>query len=234
MRPFLSRFVRHRSVPIMLILIVLFAIRAPNFATLENLGNLVLQTSLDGIMVVGMAIALIGGQFDLSIGSVMVMATFLAVDSAPAGPLLSILAAVVFGLVAGAINGVLVTKAKVNAFIATLGTMFAIRGLMLTYSGGFPKNTRIPSFTAVAEGSLGPIPYPVLVFIVLAVAAHFLLSNTSAGRIVYAIGVNIEFCRLAEGFSVWARKIARPEEIAPSLKEALALGKPAVLDVKLA
>lgn len=197
MKSFLRQLLYHRSLPIILIMAVIFAAKAPNFATLENLRNVVLQTSLDGIMVVGMAVALIGGQFDLSIGSIMVMATFLAVDLAPLGVLPAVLGSVIFGSLAGVFNGLLVTKAKVNAFIATLGTMFAVRGLMLLYSEGFPKNTRAPGFTNLAEGSFGPIAYPIIIFVLLAVLAHLVLSNTSIGRTIYGIGGNAEFCRLA-------------------------------------
>ncbi len=192
---------RHRSVPIVLVLLLLFVIRAPNFATFENLRNLMLQMSLNGIMVIGTAIALIGGQFDLSIGSILTMATFLAVDLAPYGLAAVVAGSVLFGCLAGLFNGLLVTKAKVNAFIATLGTMFAVRGLMLLYSGAFPKSTRVPGFTSLAEGSLGPVPYPVIIFALLAVAAHLLLTRTTLGRTMYAVGANPEFCRLS-GVSV--------------------------------
>jgi ribose/xylose/arabinose/galactoside ABC-type transport system permease subunit len=201
MRRLLSLVIQHRSVPILLVLVVIFVLKAPNFATFENLQNLLLQTSLDGIMVVGTAIALIGGQFDLSIGSILTMSTFLAVDLAPYGPLAVVGGAVLFGVLAGLFNGLLVTKAKVNAFIATLGTMFAVRGLMLLYSGGFPKSTRIPGFTHLAEGALGPVPYPVIIFALLAVVGHVLLTRTKTGRIIYAVGANPEFCRLS-GVSV--------------------------------
>jgi ribose/xylose/arabinose/galactoside ABC-type transport system permease subunit len=127
----------------------------------------------------------------------MVMATFLAVDLAPLGVLPAVLGSGIFGSLAGVFNGLLVTKAKVNAFIATLGTMFAVRGLMLLYSEGFPKNTRAPGFTNLAEGSFGPIAYPIIIFVLLAVLAHLVLSNTSIGRTIYGIGGNAEFCRLA-------------------------------------
>lgn len=197
MRRVLSLLIRHRSVPIMLVLAVVFVLRAPNFTTFENLRNLLLQTSLDGIMVVGMAIALIGAQFDLSIGSILAMSTFLAVDLAPYGMLAVVVGSVLFGCLAGILNGLLVTKAKVNAFIATLGTMFAVRGLMLLYSNGFPKSTRVPGFTDLAEGALGPVPYPVIIFGLLAVAAHLLLTRTTVGRTIYAVGANPEFCRLS-------------------------------------
>jgi ribose transport system permease protein len=197
MRRVLSPLIRHRSVPILLVLAVIFVLRAPNFTTFENLRNLLLQTSLDGIMVVGTAIALIGGQFDLSIGSILTMSTFLAVDLAPYGLLAVVVGSVLFGCLAGVLNGLLVTKAKVNAFIATLGTMFAVRGLMLLYSDGFPKSTRVLGFTDLAEGALGPVPYPVIIFVLLAVAVHLLLKRTTVGRTIYAVGANPEFCRLS-------------------------------------
>lgn len=188
---------RHRSVPIVAALIVVFALWAPRFMSTENLGNILLQASFDGVMVIGMAIALIGGQFDLSIGSILVMSAFLAVDLSTWGIVPAVGASVLAGMVVGLINGLLVTKARVNSFIATLGTMFAVRGLMLAYSGGFPHTGRGANFTELAGGMLGPVAVPVLICLLLGVAAHTVLSHTRAGRKIYALGGNAEFFRLA-------------------------------------
>lgn len=187
---------RHRSVPILIVLVAYFWFSSDVFFSQRNITNLMLQASLLGVMALAMAVALVGGQFDLSIGSILALSSFVAVDLADRGPLVALAGATATGALCGVLNGVLVSIARVNAFIATLATMFAIRGVMLSYSGETARSTSDLQFLRLASAKWGPLPVPVLVFGVLAVIAHLVLTRTQVGLTIRSIGGSVDFARL--------------------------------------
>src|SRR3954471_4591207 len=119
------RFLARRTV--LLILVVLFVIfslaRPATFLSGLNAENIARQISFDSLIALGETLVLIGGGIDLSAGSVLAMASALSMGLQPAGVGVACLAALIFGALTGAVNGLLVTRAKVVPFIATLGTM---------------------------------------------------------------------------------------------------------------
>lgn len=163
----------------------------------RNIQNLIISVAMDGIIVVGMTVAMIGGGFDLSVGSVLAMAGVISVSLQPAGLPVAIGAALVASILAGALNGLLVTRLKINAFIATLGTMIVVRGAVMTYTDAQPVVSMDPVFSEIGRGQVGAVPIPAIIFIVVLALGYILLNFTRLGRNIYALGGNEEASRSA-------------------------------------
>ncbi len=180
----------------------IFAFAAPDFfVTSENLGNIARQVSLDAPIVFGQTIVLIAGGIDVSVGSTMAMAAALAIGLQPQGTLFAVAVALLFGVAVGALNGLLVTRGRIVPFVATLGTMSLIRGILLTYTRQQPLSGEDDAFTWWGGGSLGPLPVPLLITLLFMAALSVLLQRTRAGRNIYAIGGSRDAAYLA-GISV--------------------------------
>ena len=171
------------------------------FLSTGNIGNIARQISIDAPVVFGQAIVLIAGGIDISVGSNMAMAGAITMGLQPYGTPVAVLAALAFGVLVGVVNGLLVTRGKIVPFIATLGTMSLVRGILLTYTRQQPISGRDPSFTFWGAGDIGFVPVPLLITLVLMAALFVLLKYSRAGRNLYAIGGNKEAAHLA-GISV--------------------------------
>jgi ribose/xylose/arabinose/galactoside ABC-type transport system permease subunit len=140
----------------------------------------------------GATFVLISGGLDLSVGSVFMASSvggaFLA--SSGADPITSILAGVLIGATVGAVNGVLVNYAQISAIIVTLGTLFAVRALAVTLSGGAPIGPLPSEFTAIGQGSVLGLPNVIIVALVVIALFHVVLQYTAFGWNVRAIGGN--------------------------------------------
>lgn len=177
-----------------------------------NLVNVVRQVSAIGIIAVGMTFVIITLGIDLSVGSILGLAAVVAasLSQVPTGSLVKfegidlpvivgVLAGLAVGAFAGLINGVLIAKFRLAPFIATLGMMSIARGLAYIYTGdGRPFSDLKPDYNFIGQGyifndpnqPLSGIPVPVLIFVVVAAIATFLLNFTKFGRYTYAIGGN--------------------------------------------
>jgi ribose transport system substrate-binding protein len=177
-----------------IICVSVFGALNPAFMTWATAKTLLLNAATDGLMVLGMTIVIISGCFDLSIGSTM------AAGGLTAGTLMlggvsvpiAVAAALGVGVLIGAMNGLLVTRLKINPFITTLGMMSIVRGIVLvaTKSGqvtGFPA-----SYGVIAWGKAAGIYLPVLYFIFATIVADLLLRHHRYLRQVYFIGSNEE------------------------------------------
>lgn len=171
------------------------------FLTAENLENVTRQVSLDAPVVFGETIVLIAGGLDLAVGATMAMAAILAIGFQSWGATSATLVALGFGLAVGAANGFLVTRAQIIPFIATLGTMSVVRGIMLTYTHQQPLSGAIEGFAFWGAGTIGPVPVPLIVALGLAAILSLWLRYTRFGRNLYSIGGNREAAYLA-GISV--------------------------------
>lgn len=171
------------------------------FLTPENLENVTRQVSLDAPVVFGETIVLIAGGLDLAVGATMAMAAILAIGFQDWGAAVATVVALGFGFAVGAVNGLLVTRARIIPFIATLGTMSVVRGVMLTYTHQQPLSGAIEGFDFWGGGSLGFVPVPLIVALGLAAALSLWLRYTRFGRNLYSIGGNREAAYLA-GISV--------------------------------
>jgi ribose transport system permease protein len=180
----------------------IFALSAGDlFLGAENLGNLARQISLDAPIAFGQAIVLIAGGIDISVGSTMAMAAALTMGLQPLGTGLAVLAALAFGALVGTVNGLLVTRGRIVPFVATLGTMSLVRGILLTYTQQQPMAGIDDAFTWWGAGSVGPVPVPLLIALALGASLWLYLRRTQPGRNLYAVGGNREAAYLA-GISV--------------------------------
>ena len=185
----------------MAILITFSLAEGQIFLSSGNLENIARQVSLDAPIVFGQLVVLVAGGIDISVGSTMAMAAALAIGLQPYGTPVAIAGALLFGLSVGAVNGLLVTRGKIVPFVATLGTMSVIRGVLFTYTGQQPLSGTDPAFGFLGGGSIGPFPIPLLISLVLVVILAVFLERTREGRNLYAIGGSTEAAFLA-GVSV--------------------------------
>lgn len=174
--------------------IIVFALSSERFLSTGNLMTVIRQASIIGVMAIGVTVVVIGGNLDLSVGSMLSFSTVLVVDlHDKIGPELAIPVMLLATLCLGAINGVLVGVARLNSLIVTLGMLSAIQGLTLIYTGG--KNVDILTqestwFAIFGRGSLFGIATPIVMFLGLAAVMHVVMSMTPFGRRVYAVGGN--------------------------------------------
>ena len=186
-----------KEVGILLILIllsVLIQMKNPIFFTFNNLMDMGRNTSYTLIIAIGMTFVLIAKGLDLSVGSLLAICGLISALGMQGG--IPVAVSVLLGLLAGAafgfFNAFCIVKLKIPAMIATLGTMYMARGLVLVITKGQAVYPLPDSFTNFGKGSILGIPNVVVLAVLLAVAAHIVLTKTTYGRKVYAIGGNAE------------------------------------------
>ncbi|MCR9575669.1 ribose ABC transporter permease [Vibrio alginolyticus] len=195
--------IEQKSLIALIFLIVVVSFLNPNFFTVDNILNILRQTSVNAIIAVGMTLVILTAGIDLSVGSVLALCgAFTASMIALEVPVLVAVPTALFaGAALGAISGIIIAKGKVQAFIATLVTMTLLRGVTMVYTEGRPIST---GFTDTADAfawfgtgyALG-IPVPVWLMVVVFAAAWYLLNHTRFGRYVYALGGNESATRLS-------------------------------------
>ena len=183
---------------IFLLFCALLSIITPGFLSWANILNVLRQGSIIGIMAIGTTFVIIGGGFDISVGSTLVLTAAMCVGlQSYIHWSLAILAVLIIGAIIGFINGFLAANIHIPAIIATLGTMTIVRGLAYLYTGGYPLYVEGRSFAYIGTGYLGPIPFPVILLIVLVAIWQFILVKTRFGRYACALGGNKEATRLS-------------------------------------
>lgn len=195
--------IEQKSLIALIFLIVVVSFLNPNFFTVDNILNILRQTSVNAIIAVGMTLVILTAGIDLSVGSVLALCgAFAASLIALEVPVLVAVPTALFaGAALGAISGIIIAKGKVQAFIATLVTMTLLRGVTMVYTDGRPIST---GFTNTADAfawfgtgyALG-IPVPVWLMVIVFAAAWYLLNHTRFGRYVYALGGNESATRLS-------------------------------------
>ncbi|UTZ29172.1 ribose ABC transporter permease [Vibrio campbellii] len=195
--------IEQKSLIALIFLIVVVSFLNPNFFTVDNILNILRQTSVNAIIAVGMTLVILTAGIDLSVGSVLALCgAFAASMIALEVPVLIAVPTALFaGAALGAISGIIIAKGKVQAFIATLVTMTLLRGVTMVYTDGRPIST---GFTDTADAfawfgtgyALG-IPVPVWLMLIVFAAAWYLLNHTRFGRYVYALGGNESATRLS-------------------------------------
>jgi ribose transport system permease protein len=167
------------------------------FLTPQNLVNILSAIAVIGIVSLGQTMLIIAGNFDMSVASVLGFAGIVAVATQHVGLLPSILLALLGGVVVGAVNGLIVTRAKANPFLVTLGTQSFVYAIALMATQSKTLYSEIPAFNVLGQGRIGRMPVAVILFMVLALMLQLVLRNTVYGRYLYAIGQNKEAARLA-------------------------------------
>jgi ribose transport system permease protein len=180
------------------ILVVAVAALSPGFATRTNIFNLFSQWAPAGIMAVAMTFVILTGGFDLSIASGF---SLCAVTAAAVGrtedPAVAFLAALAVGLAIGLVNGILVAGAKINPFIATIGTGFILSGIALVVTGNIAYIVDNPDFGTLGAGRWHGFPYSGMILIVCLFVGGLVLAKTVYGQSIYAVGGNAEASRLS-------------------------------------
>lgn len=173
------------------------------FLSITNLQNLAIQNAPTAIAAVGMTFVIVVGGFDLSVGGILGIGSVLFAKLAVGGmPILLALALVLLaGIACGLVNGLVITRLKVNSFVATLGTGALFTGIADLYSNAAPVQAFVPGFSTLGSSRPGGVALPVIILVVLYVGAALVLGRTVYGRSVYATGGNREATRLA-GISV--------------------------------
>ncbi|MDF2891516.1 MAG: Monosaccharide-transporting ATPase [Clostridia bacterium] len=184
-----------------MVLVVVAVIVNDKFLTYSNLSTLMLQATIKGIIALGMTLIIISGQIDLSVGSMAALVAGLgvAVLNNTQSILVMLLFCLAFGTILGFVNGLLVTKGKIAAFIVTLATMSAYRSIIVQLGQGGPFNVSAElndRFRMIAAGNIFGIPNLAIVFVIAMAIMTFVMSKTKFGRYVYAVGSNENAARL--------------------------------------
>ncbi|CAN5876575.1 hypothetical protein BH18ACT11_BH18ACT11_12270 [soil metagenome] len=184
----------------LIVVFVFLSFASPVFLTADNLFNIGSQTAVTAVIAVGMTMVIITAGIDLSVGSVSALAGVLGVAMITGAGLpvpLAILGGILVGAGTGLVNGLLVSVAGLNPFIATLGMLTVARGLVYIFTNAKAVFGAPNSFRLLGQGVIGPIPIPILIIVLVAVAGYIVLSRTRLGRYAYAMGSNLEAARLS-------------------------------------
>jgi len=180
-------------------IIIILSILSSAFLTVTNLLNILRQTSIHGIMAIGMTFVILTAGIDLSVGSILALTGVLCAGFEHAGwPLFFIVTVtLIIGGIVGFVNGFIITKGKITPFVVTLGMMSVARGLALIYAKGYPISGFGKSFRYIGAGYLFRFPFPIIIFFFTLVVAAVVLQNTKLGRYIYAIGGNEEAVQIS-------------------------------------
>lgn len=195
----------------LVVLCIIVGLLSSSFFTVSNWLNILVQSSIIGVIAVGMTFVIITGGIDLSVGSILAFSSIVGGLLLEAGNpvLVSVLASLVIGTAAGFVNGFFITKFKMPAFIVTLAMMEICRGLTMVVTNG--ENQSLTADTSLGPklfanyssysffgGSLGGVfPVPIIILLVIVVIGFYLLKYTTFGRSLYAIGGNREASRFS-------------------------------------
>lgn len=189
---------RHGSLVALLLMMVIASIIYPEFRTMRNITNVFRQMSMVGLSAVGMTFVIISGGIDLSIGSTIALSGILLAKLSGSSVLLAIVVPLMVGAVIGLVNAFIITRLRVVPFIATLAVQMAVRGVayVITDMQSVPVSDEKGIFTFIGRGYVLGIPFPVLVFAVVAIVAALVSTRTSYGRSTFAIGGNENAARM--------------------------------------
>jgi ribose transport system permease protein len=166
-------------------------IASPYFMTVGNLSSIIRQTAVINIMALGMTVIIIAGGIDLSVGSMLGLASVLGTMPMENHPIwVAMLAGIGAGALCGLANGAMITGLRINPFIVTLGTMGIYRGIALIVSKGVAINKVPKSFRYLADGDLLGVPFVFWILAFCAIVIHVMLEHTRLGRYAFSIGSN--------------------------------------------
>lgn len=199
---------RYGIVFVMIGMFIVLSIASPKFLKMNNITNVLSTVALNGVLAMGMVFVITAGGIDLSIGSMLALAstTIGVVLQLTGDNLLACIAAVIACGILGLLNGLLVAGFNMFPFVVTLASQLVIRGLGYVISGGYSFALANPSFAQIGLGKLfDAIPYPILILFGVTILSYILMHWTKFGRYVYATGGNINAAR-ASGVNIfWTR-----------------------------
>ena len=182
-----------------LFIIVFMSIKSDVFLTSQNIINILRQISINGILAVGMTFVILTGGIDLSVGSVVAITGVIVGSLLQSGTnwFLASLAALVISAICGVFNGWLISYVGFQPFIATLSTMTIGSGFAQVYSNGKPYTISDPSFKVIGQGYFLGIPVPIILLVIFCIIGLVILTMTTFGRYVFAIGGNMNAAKLS-------------------------------------
>lgn len=187
------------AIAILVIFTVLCAVNGKNFVSVNNIKNIIIQSSIIAVIAIGQSMVILTGGIDLAIGSIVgfvgIFSGLMIVAGTPVW--IACLAGIVSGAICGLANGILVSYGKVPAFIATLGTMGIIRGLTLAINAGKPVAGFPSGLDKIASATILGMPSFIVYVAVLYICMYIIMNKTSFGRYVYAVGGNRNAARLS-------------------------------------
>jgi ribose transport system permease protein len=196
----LTRILRSYGIVIAFIIIcAAMTVLSPVFLTVTNVRNVIRQSSIFGIMAIGMTFVILTGGIDLSVGSILAVAGAISAGmlKGGAGLLPIVLLALVLGIGCGLANGVIITIGRIAPFVVTLGMMSIARSITLIYTKGYPISGFTGDFRFIGGGEILSMPFPIIVFLLTVIVAWVILTQTRLGRYTYAIGGNEETVKLS-------------------------------------
>ncbi|HEB29847.1 MAG TPA: ABC transporter permease [Spirochaetes bacterium] len=194
------------------VIFIFFSVSSRYFLTVRNLSNVLGQVSLPLIAAVGFSVLLISGEVDISIGSLQALVSLplVAIMNSTGSFFLGAIAALVMGAAVGIVNGLLVTKLKINSLITTLGMYYTLRGAvyLITKKVAIADASGREIFFLIGNGKLFRfLPYSAMLMFVILFLFMYIMKNTTYGRRIYAVGGNAEVAR-AIGINVEKVKLS--------------------------
>lgn len=192
--------IQNIMIVVMLLIVAFFAYRSARFATPDNLLTILIAAAPFALIALGQTLVILTGGIDLSVGSVIAASAMAAAWTAKFvgdNPVLPLIAAVATGLIAGAVNGFVVSRMNVPPFIATLGMLTLASGVAYVIGGGAPINGLPSSYGVYANTEIFGLTIPVILMIVAILAFAFIMKRTSYGLRVYAVGGNLLAAEIA-------------------------------------
>ena len=185
---------RYKVFIILIIICAVASVVSPYFLKWSNIFNVIRQISMNGIIAIGFTLVLAEGSIDLSVGSMVgligVCTAMLAKLDLPIPYVTLVLIAIAFGIVLGFINGFVVSTLKIPAFIATLATQIAMRGVIYVITNNQHVTSLPDELEFFGQGYVGPIPFPVIILLIVTIIGYFVLKRTKFGRHAIAVGAN--------------------------------------------
>lgn len=193
--------------PLVVLFVAMSIVKPDTFLTTSNIMNILRQSSTYAIMAVGMTFAIITGGIDLSQGSLLAVVAIVVgmIIRDTNSIFLAVIAGLAIGALIGTLNGTVIAYLEMPPFIMTLGTMRALRGVALLLTKGTPIDIKLEAFRYMGTESFLGIPIPAYMFVLVALAAQFILSKTSTGRYIFALGSNVEAAKISGVKIIWNR-----------------------------
>lgn len=182
--------VEQKILLLILVLGIFLSFRSRYFLTFQNITNIFLAISFEGMIAIGMALLIIIGEIDLSVGSMMAFGAVLSILFQPYSVVAGIVTGIIGGIFFGLLNGFLVTKLRLPSIAATLGTMVFLKGIVFALTKEHTIKGTNENFILISQTEILHIPIPVILFIFLVLLFAFLLQKSFFGRDIYAIGGN--------------------------------------------
>ncbi len=195
----LKKFAKNNpQLTLLVIVIIVFAIWLPDFRTKNNIINILKQSATISIISYGVALVVIGGNLDLSVGALLSLTLGISISMSNYNVLLAIFVPLGFGLVVGFVNGYIVGRFKVNSIILTLGMMSVINGIVQTYrKGNIVIGMFGGSYQAITDAKIFGIPSYIFIYIFIAIVYQFVLTKTVYGRQLILMGTNRDAAEIA-------------------------------------